>query len=157
MRDEQSMTVQQLVESAQKDRFALIIPETEEFFARQHLEEILSIYPCSGILVERNTPRVLYHGIRLGSGVVESILRDGLRPSAPDNDYLTFGGGVIYCYPSTRHFRFTRMAVFAVYAQKYLQAIYKDDADEFEDGWDEALVFPENVIQIEHCRAEVPE
>ena len=140
------LTVSSLLKNAVRDRYALIIPEAWEFFARENLRSILSAYPCTGILVERKHPAVLYHGTRPEH--VESIVKDGFK--LKENPMLSFGDDVVYFYPTLSHFCLGGFsgAVISATVTQYMQAIYKDDT--FIEFWDEAIALPKDIISIEH-------
>ena len=94
------MTIESFIAQAVKDRYAVIVPENLELYARLHLWKIIEEYPCSGILIEQIRPGICYHQASIVW--MESIEKNGLREST-DKDY-TFGPGVIYCYPSLKSY-----------------------------------------------------
>ena len=135
------------LQQARRERHALIIREDMENFAKGHLREIIRSYPCAGILVEQTHSGVAYH---VTSTNPQRILKNGLR-GQKDVDAGTFGGGVVYTYPSLSSFSdlWTIHNVFAVtYGPGSLRSIITVDKCEKEQG--EICIPPKCIITIEY-------
>lgn len=143
-----SEIIEEFVANAEHDRYALVVNEDMEWFAREYLKEILEAYPCTGILVRQSYFGTAFHGVRdANPEVLESIKRDGLKPS--EDAACTFGDGVLYAYPTPA--QAVEMRAGAVYEVHYgpgtLRAIYTQDKEEFFQG--ELLIPPETILYTE--------
>lgn len=136
--------VEEFIERAQHDRYALIINEEDEAFAYEYLNEILEAYPCTGILVRQTYSGTAFHAVFDHSReVLESIKEKGLLPSVSET--CTFGGGVVYAYPTPAQAAANHAA--AVYEINYgpgtLRAMYTEDKEDFFQG--ELCIPPETI------------
>lgn len=135
--------IERFIQEAKKDRFALIIPEKWEMYAWAHTSDILSKYPCTGILVRQSYSGTAFHVLRTDS--FEQVCTNGIE-SCKD-EWATFGDGVIYCYPTPAQAAACNSAfgVFRIdYGPGTLRAIYTEDKESFMQG--EILVPPDCVI-----------
>ena len=143
--DAEKISMMSMMRDAVKDRFALIIPEQWESFANCHIPEILKEYPCTGILVDKIGPGVVYH--KCPADAIDSILADGIRPT--NDECATFGDSVIYTYPTREPFELLRsdIGIFEIHYKSHcLKSIYTVDKDDILQG--ETLIFPEDVVAI---------
>lgn len=133
-----SLTIEEIKDMCYQDRFALIIPQSIYQYISDRVDELMQKSKVTGILVERSGNVKMYHS--LSRKHLEGTLQNGIRPSNRENMNLTYGGGVIYAYPSVTHFTNPSCLIEIDYNGPYLEALCTQDKEEKEQG--ECLLYP---------------
>lgn len=138
--------IDNLIKTAKKDKYALIIRERDKWFTEHNLKAIYKAYPCTGILVKSTQPGKAYHVTDINN--TTNILENGLKPC--ESETATFGTGVIYAYPSIENYSNLDKNAHAVFEIEYtkgtLQALATFDKSEQEQH--EILIKPEQITSI---------
>lgn len=135
--------ISHIIQEAEKDRYALIIPEAWEAYVYSHLDAILAAYPCTGILVRQSYSDVAFHVLH--TDCTDRVMEEGVPPCM--NEGATYGAGVIYAYPTPAQAAAcdTAYGVFRIeYGPGTLRAIYTDDKDKFMQG---VILIPPECVQ----------
>lgn len=142
--------IDKILREAKRERFSLIIPPEWESFVEEHIAEIFPAARVTGILVEEYTKGVAYHCTDPDN--VDSILQYGFRTKPEDDEFLTFGGGVIYCWPESHDIKGAACAETAVLKVEYEGHIMRSIAIEDVDPKDEyqVLIFPDAIQSVQH-------
>lgn len=118
------------LESCVKDRYAVILPFAWYTYLCNNpsvLNEIMNIYPCTGVLCQYNQPATLYH-ITSDLSTATSILDNGFKVN-PDNYAATYGGDVVYAYPTLDPFESAHGVIMRVTVNRHMRAVFTQDKD----------------------------
>lgn len=142
--------IDKILREAKRERFALIIPPEWENFVEEHISEIFPAARVTGILIDDYSKGVAYHCTNPSN--VDSILQNGLNTSLEDDEFLTFGGGVVYCWPESHDIKGAALAETAVLKVEYDGHIMRSIAIEDADPRDEyqILVFPDAIKSVQY-------
>ncbi len=144
------MDIERVLKEAKQDRFALIIPPKWEEFVNQHIAEIFPVAKVTGILVDEYAKGVAYHCTNPVN--VKSIMENGFKVKPVEDDSLTFGGGVVYCWPESHDIKGAALAETAVLKVEYdghvLRSIALEDADPRDEY--QILIFPDAIKSVQY-------
>ena len=144
------MDIERVLKEAKQDRFALIIPPEWEEFVNQHIAEIFPVAKVTGILVDEYAKGVAYHCTNPVN--VKSIMENGFKVKPVEDDSLTFGGGVVYCWPESHDIKGAALAETAVLKVEYdghvLRSIALEDADPRDEY--QILIFPDAIKSVQY-------
>ena len=142
--------IEKILQEAKRDRFALIIPHEWEEFVNQHIAEIFPAAKVTGILVDEHSKGVAYHCTNPSN--VESIIGNGFKVKPNEDDFLTFGGGIVYCWPESHDIKGAVLAETAVFKVEYDGHIMRSIAIEGVDPRDEyqILLFPDAIQSVQY-------
>ena len=142
--------INKILREAKRERFALIIPPEWESFVEDHISEIFSAARITGILIDDYSKGVAYHCTNPAN--VDTILQNGLNTSLEDDEFLTFGGGIVYCWPESHDIKGAVLAETAVFKVEYDGHIMRSIAIEGVDPRDEyqILLFPDAIQSVQY-------
>jgi len=142
--------IDKVLKEAKWERYAMIISSEWESFVNEHIAEIFPAARVTGILVEEHSQGVAYHCTSYEN--VASILLNGFKVSPVDNEFLTFGGGVVYCWPESHDVFNVATQKTAILEVTYDGHIMRSIALEDTDPRDEQqiLLFPDAIKTVEY-------
>ncbi len=150
LRDAPVYNLEAAKQVAVKDLFSLIFPEDWEAALQspELCKAIYNWYPCTGLLVQHNSPATLYH--LTSPEAADAIISGGFSTDSA-SDKGTYGGDVVYAYESLSTFRTLEGYVpLKVQVSRYMRAATCFDKDP--DLENECIFFPKDVLSVERAQ-----
>lgn len=140
--------LQAFIDSAEKTNNALVIKESEEYFARRYTSSIIDKYSCNGILVKQSHGGVAY--TTMTRDEFELFEHRGFKPVlAQKEGPTTFGKGLVQAYPTPLPYRYLKddqLLLVIQFLAGTLRSVYT--VAKYEEFQGELCIAPELITDI---------